>query len=96
LAFTREANASAVLVCNQPLPGRVLNVNLSWSVGADAVTMDFGDGRVISLEPDVQDNQRLADMIRHRYATPGSYDVNLTARRGGAVAQSQCTFTAAE
>jgi hypothetical protein len=58
--------------------------------------MDVGDGRVISLDPDVHDNQRLADMIRHRYATPGRYDVNLTVRDGASVAQSQCTFIAAQ
>lgn len=95
LVLTSDRDVSAVLTCNEPLPGRVLNVNLSWAEGADAVTMDFGDGRVVSLDPAVRDNQRLADMIGHRYGTPGRYEISLTARRGKSVAQSQCNFVAA-
>jgi hypothetical protein len=78
------------------LPGGVLNVNLSWSVGADTVTLDAGDGRVIQLDPDVADNQRLSDMIRHRYETPGRYEVTLLSRSGRSEARAQCTFMAAE
>jgi hypothetical protein len=69
---------------------------VSWGEGADAVTLDFGDGRAVSLDPDVADNQRLSDMIEHRYAVPGRYAVTLTSRRGPAVVDAQCTFVATE
>jgi hypothetical protein len=93
--LSRGGVATAVLSCNSPLPGGVLNVNVSWGVGADTVTLDAGDGRVIQLDPDVADNQRLSDMIRHRYETPGRYEVTLLSRSGGSEARAQCTFVAA-
>jgi hypothetical protein len=89
-------SAGAFLTCNPSLPKRALSVNVSWSDDADVVTLDFGDGQVVSLAPDIADNQRLSDMIAHQYAAPGRFEVKLSTRRGSAVSEAQCTFVAAE
>lgn len=91
-----SSSAGVVLSCNDPLPERYLNINLSWGSPADEVTLDLGDGQRKKLRPEYSDESALSAEIQHQYERAGIYQVVLTTRRASSTASAECTFNATD